>query len=175
MPQRFQHFNPFFIVSLSPLVIGLFAYLNKKGKEPSSPRKIGYGMLLTAVSFAILVVGSLGLPSPQELGGHVAPPESQVSVYWLITTYFLLTIAELFLSPIGISFVSRVAPPKYKGLMQGGWFAATGIGILLVGLLGNLWMVLPLWILWLILVVACLLSAAFMFAIMKKLERTTNF
>jgi len=175
MPQRFQHFNPFFIVSLSPLVIGLFAYLNKRGKEPSSPRKIGYGMLLTAVSFAILVVGSLGLPSPQELGGHVAPPESQVSVYWLITTYFLLTIAELFLSPIGISFVSRVAPPKYKGLMQGGWFAATGIGILLVGLLGNLWMVLPLWILWLILVVACLLSAAFMFAIMKKLERTTNF
>jgi POT family proton-dependent oligopeptide transporter len=175
MPQRFQHFNPFFIVSLSPLVIGLFAYLNKKGKEPSSPRKIGYGMLLTAVSFAILVVGSLGLPSPKELGGHVAPPESQVSVYWLITTYFLLTIAELFLSPIGISFVSRVAPPKYKGLMQGGWFAATGIGILLVGLLGNLWMVLPLWILWLILVVACLLSAAFMFAIMKKLERTTNF
>ena len=175
MPQRFQHFNPFFIVSLSPLVIGLFAYLNKKGKEPSSPRKIGYGMLLTAVSFAILVVGSLGLPSPQELGGHVAPPESQVSVYWLITTYFLLTIAELFLSPIGISFVSRVAPPKYKGLMQGGWFAATGIGILLVGLLGNLWMVLPLWILWLILVVACLLSAAFMFAIMKKLERATNF
>lgn len=175
MPQRFQHFNPFFIVSLSPLVIGLFAYLNKKGKEPSSPRKIGYGMLLTAVSFAILVVGSLGLPSPQELGGHVAPPESQVSVYWLITTYFLLTIAELFLSPIGISFVSRVAPPKYKGLMQGGWFAATGIGILLVGLLGNLWMVIPLWILWLILVVACLLSAAFMFAIMKKLERTTNF
>ena len=175
MPQRFQHFNPFFIVSLSPLVIGLFAYLNKRGKEPSSPRKIGYGMLLTAVSFAILVVGSLGLPSPKELGGHVAPPESQVSVYWLITTYFLLTIAELFLSPIGISFVSRVAPPKYKGLMQGGWFAATGIGILLVGLLGNLWMVLPLWILWLILVVACLLSAAFMFAIMKKLERTTNF
>jgi len=175
MPQRFQHFNPFFIVSLSPLVIGLFAYLNKRGKEPSSPRKIGYGMLLTAVSFAILVVGSLGLPSPKELGGHVAPPESQVSVYWLITTYFLLTIAELFLSPIGISFVSRVAPPKYKGLMQGGWFAATGIGILLVGLLGNLWMVLPLWILWLILVVACLLSAAFMFAIMKKLERATNF
>jgi POT family proton-dependent oligopeptide transporter len=175
MPQRFQHFNPFFIVSLSPLVIGLFAYLNKRGKEPSSPRKIGYGMLLTAVSFAILVVGSLGLPSPKELGAHVAPPESQVSVYWLITTYFLLTIAELFLSPIGISFVSRVAPPKYKGLMQGGWFAATGIGILLVGLLGNLWMVLPLWILWLILVVACLLSAAFMFAIMKKLERATNF
>jgi len=174
MPQRFQHFNPFFIVALSPLVIGLFGYLHKRGKEPSSPRKIGYGMLMTAIAFAILVVGSLGLPSPKSLGGLVAPSSAQVSVYWLISTYFLLTIAELFLSPIGISFVSRVAPPKYKGLMQGGWFAATGIGILLVALIGNLWMVLPLWILWLILVIACLLSAAFMFAIMKKLERATN-
>ena len=131
-------------------------------------------MLMTAIAFAILVVGSLGLPSPKSLGGLVAPSSAQVSVYWLISTYFLLTIAELFLSPIGISFVSRVAPPKYKGLMQGGWFAATGIGILLVALIGNLWMVLPLWILWLILVIACLLSAAFMFAIMKKLERATN-
>ena len=173
-PQRFQHFNPFFIVALSPLVIGIFAALNKRGKEPSSPRKIGYGMLLTAFSFAFLVVASFGLPSPKALGGQVAPASSQVSVYWLITTYFLLTIAELFLSPIGISFVSRVAPPKHKGLMQGGWFASTGIGILLVGLLGNLWMVLPLWLLWLILVIACLLSAAFMFAIMKKLERASN-
>jgi len=86
----------------------------------------------------------------------------------------MLTIAELFLSPIGISFVSKVAPPQYKGLMQGGWFAATGIGILLVGLMGGLWMALPLWLLWLILVVACLLSAAFMIAIMKKLERAAS-
>jgi len=142
-PQRFQHFNPFFIVVLSPLIIGLFSYLNKKGKEPSAPRKIGIGMLLTAASFSILVIASLGLPSPAELGGRVAPPESLVSVYWLISTYFLLTIAELFLSPMGISFVSRVAPPKYKGLMQGGWFAATAIGNYLVGLVGYLWMKIP--------------------------------
>jgi POT family proton-dependent oligopeptide transporter len=116
----------------------------------------------------------VGLPSPKSLGGQVAPPASQVSVTWLISTYFLLTIAELFLSPIGISFVSRVAPPKYKGLMQGGWFAATGIGILLVGLMGGLWMALPLWLLWLILVVACLLSATFIFSIMKRLEKASN-
>jgi proton-dependent oligopeptide transporter, POT family len=173
-PQRFQHFNPFFIVALSPLVIGLFAFLNKKGKEPSSPRKIAMGMIMTALAFAILTIGSLGLPSPKALGGLVAPSGSQVSVYWLISTYFLLTIAELFLSPIGISFVSKVAPPQYKGLMQGGWFAATGIGILLVGMMGGLWMALPLWLLWLILVVACLLSAAFMIAIMKKLERAAS-
>ena len=173
-PQRFQHFNPFFIVALTPILIVIFGALNRKGKEPSSPRKIGFGMLLTALAFAILVVGSVGLPSPKSLGGQVAPPASQVSVTWLISTYFLLTIAELFLSPIGISFVSRVAPPKYKGLMQGGWFAATGIGILLVGLMGGLWMALPLWLLWLILVVACLLSATFIFSIMKRLEKASN-
>jgi len=173
-PQRFQHFNPFFIVALTPIIIGVFGYLNRKGKEPSSPRKIGFGMLLTALAFAILVVGSVGLPSPKSLGGQVAPPASQVSVYWLISTYFLLTIAELFLSPIGISFVSRVAPPKYKGLMQGGWFAATGIGIILVGLMGGLWMALPLWLLWLILVLACLLSATFIFSIMKRLEKASG-
>jgi len=92
------------------------------------------------------------------LGGLVAPPESQISVYWLISTYFLLTIAELFLSPIGISYVSKVAPPKYKGLMQGGWFAATAIGMNLVGLVGYLWMRVPLSALWMILVVACILS-----------------
>lgn len=173
-PQRFQHFNPFFIVALSPLVIGVFSYLNKIGKEPSAPRKIGIGMLLTAASFSILVIASLRLPSPAELGGRVAPPEYLVSVYWLISTYFLLTIAELFLSPMGISFVSRVAPPKYKGLMQGGWFAATATGNYLVGLVGYLWMKVPLWALWSILVVACLLSAAFMFSIMKRLEKAAS-
>ncbi len=173
-PQRFQHFNPFFIVALTPLVISLFSYLNKKGKEPSAPRKIGYGMLLTAAAFSILVIGSLHLPSPAQLGGQVAPPQHQVSVYWLISTYFLLTVAELFLSPMGISFVSRVAPPKYKGLMQGGWFAATAIGNYLVGVIGWLWMKIPLWALWSILVVACLLSATFMFSIMKKLEKVAT-
>jgi len=174
MPQRFQHFNPFFIVALTPIVIGIFAILNKRGKEPSSPRKIGYGMLLAAAAYAILVVGSIGLPSPKSLGGLVAPASSQVSVYWLISTYFLVTIAELFLSPIGISFVSRVAPPKYKGLMQGGWFAATAIGNNLVGVVAWFWARLPLWAVWTILVTACVLSAAFMFAIMKKLERVTR-
>ena len=173
-PQRFQHFNPFFIVALTPVVVALFGWLNKKGKEPSAPRKIAIGMLTTAAAFAILVVGSLSLPSPRMLGGLVAPPESQISVYWLISTYFLLTIAELFLSPIGISYVSKVAPPKYKGLMQGGWFAATAIGMNLVGLVGYLWMRVPLSALWMILVVACILSAGFMFAVLKKLEKAAG-
>jgi len=173
-PQRFQHFNPFFIVALTPIVIGLFGYLNKRGKEPSAPRKIGIGMLITAATFSILVIGSIGLPSPRQLGGLVAPAADQVSVYWLISTFFLMTVAELFLSPIGISFVSRVAPPKYKGLMQGCWFVATAIGMQLMGLVGGLWMRVPLWSLWFILVVACLLSATFMFSIVKKLEKASQ-
>jgi len=170
-PQRFQHFNPFFIVALSPLLIWVFGYLNKRGQEPSAPRKIGIGMLLAAASFSILVIASIGLPSPAELGGKVAPPEHLVSVYWLISTYFLLTVAEIFLSPMGISFVSRVAPPKYKGLMQGGWFAATATGNYLVGVVGYLWMKMPLWSLWMILVVACIISAAFIFSQMRRLEK----
>ncbi len=173
-PQKFQHFNPFFIVALTPIVIGLFGYLNRKKKEPSAPRKIGAGMLLTSLAFLILVFASIGLPSPKSLEGRVAPAGDLVSTYWLIGTYFLLTIAELFLSPMGISFVSKVAPPKYKGLMQGGWFAATAIGNYLVTVIGYFWLRVPLWSLWFILVVCCLLSAAFMFGIMKRLERAAQ-
>jgi POT family proton-dependent oligopeptide transporter len=173
-PQKFQHFNPFFIVALGPLVIAFFAWLNRKGKEPSSPRKIGFGMLLTAAAFSILIVGSLGLASPKELGGLVAPAGMLVSPYWLISTYLILTIAELFLSPIGISFVSRVAPPKYKGMAQGGWFTATALGNYLLSVIGSLWLKVPLWALWLILVGCALLSAAFIFSVMKRLERTTK-
>jgi POT family proton-dependent oligopeptide transporter len=173
-PQMFQHFNPFFIVALTPIVVGLFGWLNRRGKEPSAPRKIGIGMLLAAAAYTILAVGSIGLLSPKSLGGLVAPASSQVSVYWLISTYFTLTVAELFLSPIGISFVSKVAPPKYKGLMQGGWFAATAVGNYLVSVTAYLWMRLPLSAVWGILVAACLVSASFMFAIMKRLERAAG-
>jgi POT family proton-dependent oligopeptide transporter len=173
-PQMFQHFNPFFIVVLTPLVVALFGALNRKGKEPSAPRKIGIGMLTTAAAYGILIVGSLSLLSPKALGGQVAPASSQVSVYWLISTYFMLTIAELFLSPIGISFVSRVAPPKYKGLMQGGWFAATAVGNSLVGVTAWFWERLPLSAVWAILAGACLLSAAFIFGIMKRLEKVAK-
>jgi POT family proton-dependent oligopeptide transporter len=173
-PQKFQHFNPFFIVALTPLVVSIFSALNSRGKEPSAPRKIGYGMLITAVGFLVLVVGSIGLSSPKALNETVAPMNQLVSPYWLISTYFILTIAELFLSPMGISFVSRVAPPRYKGLMQGGWFAATAIGNYLLAVIGSLWTKLPVWGTWMVLVTCCLLSATFMFSVMKRLERATK-
>jgi POT family proton-dependent oligopeptide transporter len=171
-PQKFQHFNPFFIVALTPIILGIFSWLRKIGKEPSSPRKIGIGMILTAVGFIVLIIGSLNLPSPKELGGTVS--HTLVSPYWLISTYFILTVAELFLSPIGISFVSKVSPPKYKGLMQGGWLAATSVGNILVGVMGVFWTIVPLAAFWAILVVCCLLSATFIFIMLKRLERATQ-
>jgi proton-dependent oligopeptide transporter, POT family len=173
-PQKFQHFNPFFIVVLTPIFISFFGWLNGKGKEPSAPRKIGMGMIITAVGFILLAIASFNLPSPKSLGGLGAPDASRVSTYWLISTYLILTIAELFLSPMGISFVSKVAPPKLKGMMQGGWFAATAIGNYLMGEAAGLWNVLPLWVLWSIFVVCCLLAATFIFSVLKRLERSTT-
>ncbi|GHV00550.1 hypothetical protein FACS1894159_06480 [Bacteroidia bacterium] len=170
-PQIFQQFNPLFIVLLTPLSVALFTWLAARNREPSAPRKIGYGMLIAAVGFIILLVASVGLPAPSTLDGISG---MLVSPDWLISTYFVLTLAELFLSPMGLAFVSKVAPPQYKGLMQGGWLAATAIGNLLVGVMGVFWDKLPLWLFWGVLVVCCLLSAAFLFSVMKRLERVTK-
>jgi len=125
-------------------------------------------MLLTSLAFLILIVASIGLPSPKSLEGRVAPAGDLVSTYWLIGTYFMLTIAELFLSPMGISLFSKGGAAQVQGIDAGGWFAATAVGNYLVTVIGYFWLRVPLWSLWLILVVCCLLSAAFMFGIMKK-------
>jgi POT family proton-dependent oligopeptide transporter len=170
-PQIFQQFNPLFIILLTPLSVGLFTYLASKSKEPSAPRKIGYGMFLAAVGFVVLLVASIGLPAPADINGV---SDTLVSPGWLIGTYLVLTLAELFLSPMGISFVSKVAPPQYKGMMQGGWFAATAIGNLLVGVLGAFWEKLSLVAFWGVLIICCLLSALFIFSIMKRLEKATS-
>ena len=171
-PSDFQQFNPFFVVALTPVSLAIFGALAAKGKEPSAPRKIGYGMMVAAAGFLILTVGSMGLASPKELGGTVS--DVLVSPNWLISTYLVLTFAELLLSPMGISFVSKVAPPKYKGAMMGCWFAATAIGNYLVSIPGLLWDKLPLWGIWTLLIALCLLSALFIFSIMKKLESATK-
>ncbi len=171
-PEIFQQFNPIFIVFLTPVIVGYFAWLQKNGKEPSSPKKIGYGMLLTALGFGIMVLASKGLNSPADLQGSVS--DELVSPYWLIGTYLTLTVAELFLSPIGISFISKVSPPQYKGLAQGGWFGATAIGNLAAGLIGPFWDKWELWQFFALLVVLCILSAVFIFSILKILERAAN-
>jgi proton-dependent oligopeptide transporter, POT family len=173
-PEIFQQFNPIFIVFLTPIVIGIFSYLRKKGKEPSSPKKIGIGMLITAIGFLIMVLASQGLMSPAELAIKGGVSDTLRSPYWLIGTYFTLTIAELFLSPIGISFVSKVAPPQFKGLAQGGWFGATAIGNLMAGFIGPFWDKWQLWQFFMLLVALTVLSAIFIFSILKRLERATT-
>ncbi|MBD5320304.1 MAG: peptide MFS transporter [Bacteroides sp.] len=162
-PAIYQQFNPFYVVALTPFSMALFAWLGRKGKEPSAPRKIGYGMVMAAAAYGVMVLGSLSLVGTN----------GDVSSNWLISTYLLLTFAELLLSPMGISFVSKVAPPKLKGSMMGGWFAATAIGNYLVSIPMLLWGKIPVAAIWGILIVICLLSAAFIFSIMKKLEAAT--
>ena len=163
-PALYQQFNPFYVVALTPFSMALFAWLARKGKEPSAPRKIGYGMLMAGAAYGVMVVGSLGLVGTN---GSVSPN-------WLISTYLLLTFAELLLSPMGISFVSKVAPPKLKGSMMGGWFAATAVGNYLVSIPMLLWGKIPVAVIWAILIVLCLLSAGFIFSVMKKLEAATS-
>ncbi len=171
-PEIFQHFNPIFIVFLTPVVVWFFAFLRQRSIEPSTPKKIGIGMILAALGFFVMLIGSFNLISPAKLNGMPTP--ERVSAYWLISTYFILTVAELFLSPMGISFVSKVAPPRFQGLMQGGWLAATAIGNKLLFIGSYMWVRVELWQLWLIFVVCCLLSAAFIFSIMKRLEKATG-
>lgn len=172
-PEVFQSFNPLFIVALTPLVMGIFSWLSKRGQEPSSPRKIGIGMIIAAFGFVLVLISSLGLVAPKDLAGAVEE-SGRVSPYWLMSSYLILTIAELFLSPIGLSFVAKVAPPRFQGLMQGGWLLATAIGnkFLFVGSL--LWGKIELYMLWGIFIICCILAALFIFSIMKRLESTTK-
>ena len=246
----FQQFNPFYVVALTPVSMAIFGALAKSGKEPSAPRKIAYGMMVAAVGFSIMAIGSRGLNTPNDQARAIAvnnaeviaenvynatgdeaalkvaekskvdfegklteenqaifnqvydakltvlaaadetavvsatetlnaiksetKPETRTSAYWLIFTYLVLTFAELLLSPMGISFVSKVAPPKLKGLMMGGWFVATAIGNMLVAVGGFLWAGIPLWSVWTVFIVLCLLSALFMFIMMKRLESVTK-
>jgi POT family proton-dependent oligopeptide transporter len=131
-------------------------------------------MILAAMGFVILLVASLNLISPHMLDGAATPDSSRVTPYWLLSTYFVLTIAELFLSPMGLSFVSKVAPSRFQGLMQGGWLLATAVGnkFLFVGSL--MWKRVDLYMLWGIFIICCFLSALFIFSIMKKLEKSTQ-
>jgi POT family proton-dependent oligopeptide transporter len=173
-PVIFQHFNAFFVVFLTPVIVGLFAWLRSKKKEPSAPRKIGIGMVIAALGFVVLLVGSFGLPSPAELGGQPVPDAARVSTQWLVNSYLVLTFAELFLSPMGLSFVSKVAPPRFQGLMQGCWLGATAIGNQLLFLGGFFWTKIPVWGVWGIFIVCCLVSAVVMFSLLKRIESVTS-
>ncbi len=171
----FQTFNPFFVVFLTPVVIGFLGWLKSRGIIISTPRKIAIGMGIAALAFVVMAVGSYGLPTDAErasMGG--LDDAMRVTPWLLIGTYLILTIAELFISPLGIAFVSKVAPPHLQGIMQGCWLSATAIGnqLLFIGVI--LYQSIPIWATWCIFVAACLLSMFTMLFMLKWLERVAK-
>ena len=165
----FQQFNACFVVMLTPVSIAFFNWLGKKGKEPKAPVKIGLGMIVAAAAYLMLTLACIGLPAADPKN-HVH--QADLAPMLLVNTYLILTLAELLLSPIGISFVTKVAPAKYKGKMMGGWYVATAIGNKLVGIPGRMWGM-DLTIVWGTLMFICLLAAIFIFSIIKKLNKVS--
>jgi len=127
--ELFQSVNPFFIIIFTPAVVAFFGLLRKRKKEPSTPAKIGWGLFITALSTLVMV----GAVFASQNGLHKSSPA------WLIGSYAVITIGELFLSPMGLSLVSKLSPPRFTSLMMGGWFLATSLGNKLSGVLASLW------------------------------------
>lgn len=173
--ELFQSLNPFFVVFLTPVVMAIFARQRAKGCEPSTPKKIAIGMGIAATGFVIMAIGSFvsNLPLHEEV---LAAGTSSVKVtpLLLMGTYLVLTIAELYISPLGISFVSKVAPPKYQGIMQGGWLGATAIGNQLLFIGAVLYESIPIWMTWTVFVVACCISMFTMLFMLKWLEKVAK-
>lgn len=124
-----QSINPGWVILLTPLVLAFFAFLNRRGKEPSTPTKIAWGLFITGLSVLVMVAAV-------QVGNNGA---EKVSGWWLVGTYGVVTIGELFLSPMGLSLVSKLSPARITSLMMGGWFLATSIGNKLSGVLASMW------------------------------------
>lgn len=160
-PELFQVINPAFVLLFTPLLVLLWTLLRKRNAEPSTAAKIGIGMLLTAAAYTIMTFAGLA-------GGDTG----RVSEWWLVSTYAVITIGELCLSPMGLSLVNKVAPARMRGLLMGGWFAATATGNYLCGLVGGLWDDMPHSTFFAILVAASLGAAALLFMVIKHIRPT---
>ncbi len=171
----FQSINPFLVVFMTPLVIAFFNAMAKRGKEPSTPKKIAIGMGIAASAFAVMAIGSIGLPlfSTVEAQGGL-PDAARVTPWLLFAVYFILTIAELFISPLGLSFVSKVAPAHMQGLMQGGWLTATAIGNFSLVLGAMMYENISISITWSVFVTVCLISMLVMLAMVSWLEKVAK-
>lgn len=171
----FQSLNPIFVVCLTPILLSIFGWLRAKGKEPSAPQKIAIGMGIAAIAYLVMTLGSLDVPllsKVKEMGG--LSDGERVTPMLLFATYFILTVAELFISPLGLSFVSKVAPPQYQGIMQGCWLGATAIGNQLLVIGAIFYESIPIWATWLIFVAACSASMIAMISMVKWLDKITK-
>ena len=177
-PEIWQAVNPFFVIVLTPLVMLLFGSLSRRGREISTPRKIAYGMGLAGLAYLFLCIycSMQGYPSGDAFRDMSAAAKDGLKAgpWVLIALYFFLTVAELFISPLGLSFVSKVAPKHLQGLCQGLWLGATAIGNLLLWigpLMYNKW---PISVAWGVFLAVCLVSMCVMFGMVKWLERVTS-
>ena len=178
VPEIWQAVNPFFVIVLTPIIMAIFGALSRRGREISTPMKIAIGMGIAGMAFLFLAIYSsaMGYPSAETFKAmDVTAKEALKAGPWvLIVIYFFLTVAELFISPLGLSFVSKVAPKHLQGLCQGLWLGATAIGnlFLWIGpLMYNAW---DLWKCWSVFLVVCLVSMAIMLGMVKWLERVTK-
>lgn len=177
-PEIWQAVNPFFVIALTPVIMLLFSHLGKKGKQISTPRKIAYGMGIAAMAYLFLSIISFVNNYPSAQGFRdlaVSAQDAMKAGPWvLIVTYFFLTVAELFISPLGLSFVSKVAPKNLQGICQGLWLGATAIGNLFLWIGPKMYNHMGLGYCWGVFLVLCLISMSVMFGMVKWLERTTG-
>ena len=170
----FQSINPFVVVFWTPVVMWIFGALAKKGKEPSTPKKIGIGMGIAALAYVVMAVASLGLPLFSEIKATGLADSARVTPWVLFSVYFILTIAEVYISPQGLSFVSKVAPAHLQGLMQGCWLGATAVGNFSLFLGAVRFESISLAATWSVFAVVCFISMAVMFCLVKWLERVAK-
>jgi POT family proton-dependent oligopeptide transporter len=127
--ELYQSINPFWVVLLTPIVVGIFGFMRSKKKEPSTPTKIAIGLIITALS-ALVMVGAVFATNDLTM---------KAGSLWLIASYGVITIGELCLSPMGLSLVSKLSPPRITALMMGGFFLAISVGNKLSGMLSSMW------------------------------------
>ena len=178
-PEIWQCINPFFVIVLTPIIMIVFGALAKRGKEISTPKKIAFGMFITACAYLFLIAISMvnNYPSGEEFKGlsEAMKATMKAGPWVLIVTYFFLTVAELFISPLGLSFVSKIAPQHLQGICQGLWLCATAIGNLFIALGVTMLNSFPhQWECWAVFAGFCLLSMGVMLGMLKWLERVTQ-
>ena len=178
-PEILQFINPFFVIVLTPIVMWIFASLARKGKEVSTPKKIALGMFIAACAYIFLIFIAVAHNYPSGNAFKALPEAEKMAMktgpWVMIVTYFFLTVAELFISPLGLSFVSKIAPRHMVGMCQGLWLSATAIGNLLIFLGVRMLNAFPhQWMTWGVFAVICLVSMGIMLGMLKWLERVAK-
>ena len=161
--ELFQSINPAFIVLLTPLVLAFFAFRTRRGKPVSTTSKFAWALIISGLSALVMVIAVMSVPSIYT---------NKASSIWLFLTYGIFTVSEICLSPIGLSFVSKLAPPRLTALMMGGWFLSTSLGGKVAGVMASFWDKMPdKRIFFAIITIAAILGGLLIFAKVKTLDK----